>query len=185
MLAPSLGPRCQLIEPWNILDLDLWVSLVPGMARRRSQLPWSDMEQDGKEIYLQTWSKTHSNEQNSTNSNGFLVKTRKIKPLKESTLRLEKCSLVAQHCDCELRDKIQDTFCLKLHEPLDHATQNVPPDNRGEACVINEDLDTRAAQNRSLLSTGQGLSYTHCPPAGTTITNNSINQHLLLQDSLL
>lgn len=113
MPAPSLGPWCQLIEPWNILDLDLWVSLVPGMARRRSQLRWSDMEQDGKEIYLQTWSKTHSNEQNSTNSNGLWVKTRKIKPLKKTTLRLEKCSLVAQHCDCELRDKIQDTFCLK------------------------------------------------------------------------
>lgn len=74
---------------------------------------------------------------------------------------------------------------FKLREPLDHATQNVPPDSGGGACVVNEDLDTRAAQNRSLLSTGQGLSYTHCPPAGTRVTNNIINQHLVLQDSVL
>lgn len=55
----------------------------------------------------------------------------------------------------------QDNLCVfKLHEPLDHAAGDVLPDNRGEARVRNEDLDTRAAQNRSLLSTGQDLSYT-------------------------
>lgn len=52
-------------------------------------------------------------------------------------------------------------LCIfKLNEPLDHATGNVLPNKRGEARVRNEDLDTRAAQNRSLLSTGQDLSYT-------------------------
>lgn len=31
----------------------------------------------------------------------------------------------------------------------------------GKACVTNEDLDTGAAHNRPLLSTGQDLSYTY------------------------
>ena len=185
MPAPSSAPWCQLIELQNILEAGLGSLGLTCPRDGREEKPitpvWhgTGWERDLLTDLIQNPFKW-------TDFNKFQWVLGQDQKNEITWTKPTKARKVFTGCTALwLWAYRQGIGFFKPHEPLDHATRNVPPDNRGEACARNEDLDTGAAENRSLLSTGQGLSYTHCRPAGTTITKHIINQQLLLQDSVL